>query len=53
MLYRENFDETTILVALDEAFSRFAAERKAGERFGDFACRAGLVQAAAAPEPRA
>jgi sulfite reductase (NADPH) hemoprotein beta-component len=51
VLYRENVDEPTILTALDEAFGRFAAERHAGERFGDFTWRAGLVsQHASAPE---
>ncbi|HEX9772759.1 MAG TPA: assimilatory sulfite reductase (NADPH) hemoprotein subunit [Steroidobacteraceae bacterium] len=51
VLYRENVDEPTILAALDEAFGRFAAERQAGERFGDFTWRAGLVsQRASAPE---
>jgi sulfite reductase (NADPH) hemoprotein beta-component len=51
VLYRENVDEPTILAALDEAFGRFAVERQAGERFGDFTWRAGLVsQHASAPE---
>jgi sulfite reductase (NADPH) hemoprotein beta-component len=48
VLYRENVDEPAILAALDEAFARFAAERHPGERFGDFAWRAGLVGAAGA-----
>jgi sulfite reductase (NADPH) hemoprotein beta-component len=43
VLYRENVDEPAILAALDAAFARFAAERQPGERFGDFAWRAGLV----------
>ena len=42
-LYRENVDEPTIVAALDEAFARFAAERRPQERFGDFTWRAGLV----------
>jgi sulfite reductase (NADPH) hemoprotein beta-component len=42
-LYLENVDEAAILAALDAAFARFAAERSAGERFGDFTWRAGLV----------
>ena len=46
-LYRENVDEPTILAALDAAFARFAAERGPQERFGDFAWRAGFVQATA------
>jgi sulfite reductase (NADPH) hemoprotein beta-component len=45
VLYRENVDETAILAALDEAFARYAAERRPGERFGDFTWRAGLVGA--------
>jgi sulfite reductase (NADPH) hemoprotein beta-component len=45
VLYRENVDEPTILAALDEAFARWAAERRPGERFGDFAWRSGLVSA--------
>lgn len=43
VLYRENVDEPAILAALDDAFSRWAVERAPGERFGDFAWRAGLV----------
>jgi sulfite reductase (NADPH) hemoprotein beta-component len=43
VLYRENVDEPAILATLDAAFARFAAERHPGERFGDFAWRAGLV----------
>jgi sulfite reductase (NADPH) hemoprotein beta-component len=46
-LYRENIDETAILAALDEVFARFASERDAGERLGDFVRRAGIVEAAA------
>jgi sulfite reductase (NADPH) hemoprotein beta-component len=45
-LYRENIDETAILTALDEVFARFAAERNAGERFGDFVRRARIVESA-------
>ena len=37
-----------IVAALDGAFARYAAERAAGERFGDFAWRAGLVGVSAA-----
>jgi sulfite reductase (NADPH) hemoprotein beta-component len=50
VLYRENVDEATILSEIDKAFARFAVERAAGERFGDFAWRVGLVAAAAARE---
>jgi sulfite reductase (NADPH) hemoprotein beta-component len=48
VLHRENVDEPAILAALDEAFARWAAGREPGERFGDFAWRAGLVAAPAA-----
>ncbi len=51
VLYRENIDEPTILAALDEAFGRYAAERRPDERFGDYTWRAGLVSGrASAPE---
>ena len=53
VLYRENIDEATILATLDAAFARFAAERQPGERFGDFAWRAALVQPVAAQGSRA
>ncbi|MFO1408447.1 MAG: assimilatory sulfite reductase (NADPH) hemoprotein subunit [Steroidobacteraceae bacterium] len=42
-LYLENADEPAILASLDAAFARWAAERVAGERFGDYARRTGLV----------
>jgi len=45
-LYLENADEATILASLDELLSRYAAERKQVEPFGDFLVRAGLVTAA-------
>lgn len=41
----DNADEQTILETIDGWFARFAAERERGERFGDFAIRAGLVDA--------
>jgi sulfite reductase (NADPH) hemoprotein beta-component len=47
-LFLENIDEPAIVAALDAAFARYAAERTADERFGDFAWRAGLVGAQAA-----
>jgi sulfite reductase (NADPH) hemoprotein beta-component len=47
-LHLENVDETAIVAALDAAFARYAGERHEGERFGDFAWRAGLVGAKAA-----
>jgi sulfite reductase (NADPH) hemoprotein beta-component len=39
----ENVGEAAILEALDEALGRYAREREDGERFGDFAIRAGYV----------
>jgi sulfite reductase (NADPH) hemoprotein beta-component len=42
-MYRENIGEAAILEALNEVIARFAAERFPGERFGDFAIRAGFV----------
>ncbi len=42
-LYRENIDEAAILAALDPLFACYAAERTAGERFGDFLVRARIV----------
>jgi sulfite reductase (NADPH) hemoprotein beta-component len=42
-LYRENIDEAAIHAALDPLFARYATERGAGERFGDFLVRAGVV----------
>jgi len=42
-LYRENIDEAAILAALDPLLARYAAERAAGERFGDFLIRAGVL----------
>ena len=47
-LHLENVDEPTIVAALDAAFARYARERTDGERFGDFAWRAGLVGTQAA-----
>jgi sulfite reductase (NADPH) hemoprotein beta-component len=43
-LYRENVDEREILASLDPIFARFARERAAHERFGDFVVRTGYVQ---------
>jgi sulfite reductase (NADPH) hemoprotein beta-component len=43
-LYRENLPETELLETLDELLSRYSADRAAGERFGDFVIRSGLVQ---------
>jgi len=44
-LYRENIGEAEILEALEPVLTRYARERAAGERFGDFVLRAGLVGA--------
>ncbi|MEW5288412.1 assimilatory sulfite reductase (NADPH) hemoprotein subunit [Erwinia papayae] len=43
-MYRENITEDEILSTLDELMSRWAAEREAGEGFGDFTVRAGIVK---------
>jgi sulfite reductase (NADPH) hemoprotein beta-component len=43
-LWRENLDEAAILAELDALLARYAAEREAGEGFGDFTVRAGLVR---------
>jgi len=42
-LYRENLDEPAILAALDPLFAAWAAERSAGEPFGDFLHRSGRL----------
>ncbi|HVJ39814.1 MAG TPA: assimilatory sulfite reductase (NADPH) hemoprotein subunit [Stenotrophomonas sp.] len=42
-LYRENINEAEILAALEPLFARYAAERDAGEGFGDFLHRQGVV----------
>jgi sulfite reductase (NADPH) hemoprotein beta-component len=42
-LYRENITEPDILAALDPLLARYAAERDAGEGFGDFLVRAAVV----------
>jgi sulfite reductase (NADPH) hemoprotein beta-component len=44
-LYKENITEATILAETDALFARYSAERTAGERFGDFVHRAGIVGA--------
>jgi len=48
-LYRENIDEETILGILDPMLGRYAKEREAGEYFGDFLVRAGIVEGERAP----
>jgi sulfite reductase (NADPH) hemoprotein beta-component len=42
-LYRENVDEVALLEALEQLFVRYADERAAGEHFGDFLLRAGIL----------
>jgi sulfite reductase (NADPH) hemoprotein beta-component len=42
-LYRSALSETEILAELTPILQRYAAERRNGERFGDFAIRAGYV----------
>mgnify|MGYP000474388959 CR=1 FL=1 len=44
-LYRENIGEAEILSELKPILTRYAQEREAGERFGDFTIRAGYVKA--------
>ena len=43
-MVRENIGEAAILEVLDQALGRFAVERDAGEHFGDFTIRAGIVR---------
>jgi sulfite reductase (NADPH) hemoprotein beta-component len=43
-LYRSALSEDEILAELTPIIRRYAAERRAGEHFGDFAIRAGYVQ---------
>ena len=47
-LHRENITESEILETLNGLFARYAGERSAGERFGDFLVRTGVVPARAA-----
>jgi sulfite reductase (NADPH) hemoprotein beta-component len=42
-LHLENVGEDKIVATLDQVFARFAGEREAGEHFGDFCIRAGIV----------
>lgn len=50
-LYRENVDEAQILAALDPLLGGYAARRHAGERFGDFLVRTGVVRPKPGPIP--
>jgi sulfite reductase (NADPH) hemoprotein beta-component len=49
VIYRDNIDEAAIVTVLDELIGRYAAERRSGERFGDFLWRANVLT----PEMRA
>lgn len=42
-MYKENIIELEILALLDELIGRWAKEREAGEGFGDFMVRAGII----------
>ena len=42
-LYAEDLDHAAIVAALDALFAAYAADRKRGERFGEFVIRAGFV----------
>jgi sulfite reductase (NADPH) hemoprotein beta-component len=42
-LYAEDLDHAGIVAALDPLFAAYGKERQKGERFGDFAIRAGYV----------
>jgi sulfite reductase (NADPH) hemoprotein beta-component len=44
-LYKENIGEAEILNTLGELLTRYAKEREAGERFGDFVIRKSVVRA--------
>ncbi|MGL4616076.1 MAG: assimilatory sulfite reductase (NADPH) hemoprotein subunit [Shewanella sp.] len=44
-MYRENIQEADILAELDALFARYALERDAGETFGNFTVRVGVVKA--------
>lgn len=44
-LYLENADEAALVATLGKLFARYAAERDAAERFGDFLVRSGVVRA--------
>ncbi len=44
-LYAPDLENDGIIAALDPIFAAYAAQREAGERFGDFTIRAGFVAA--------
>lgn len=43
-MYKENITEPEILASIDELVGRWAKERDAGEGFGDFAVRSGIIR---------
>ncbi len=43
-MYKENITDTEILTVMDELVGRWAKEREAGEGFGDFTVRAGIIR---------
>ncbi len=45
MLYADNLDHDAIIANLDPIFTAYKSERRDGERFGDYAIRAGFVAA--------
>lgn len=45
VVYRDNIDEASIVTALDELIGRYARERHADERFGDFLWRVNVLKA--------
>lgn len=47
-LYRENINEEQILNELTPLLQQYASDRQEGERFGDFAVRAGHIEAVTA-----
>ncbi|MBM7071332.1 assimilatory sulfite reductase (NADPH) hemoprotein subunit [Shewanella sp. 202IG2-18] len=44
-LYKDNVDESTIFSELDGLFEQYSEQRHAGEGFGDFVVRSGVVKA--------
>ncbi len=48
-MHQENITEPDILASLDELIKRWAKEREAGEGFGDFTVRAGIIRPALDP----
>ncbi|AXS83028.1 MULTISPECIES: hypothetical protein [Marinobacter] len=48
-LYRENIDVDTVLAELRPLFRAYREQREAGEHFGDFLVRSGMVEAERTP----